>query len=269
MIRIIKLVGVTVGALTAVGSFAQALPVRTLAGTEIGGGFSHYQYEEPSLGVKLEGAKLGVDLQHTAGLDYNWYFRFEGRYQYGRTDYTGSGTKDNNKDWYYELRGLFGRDFSYDTYSWSPYIGLGFRHLDNNLRGFTTTGAIGYDRVSLYTYLPLGVTHRLRLQNGGRVSSTVEADWLIRGKQTSTLSDVDPAIADVTNDQRNGYGIRASIYYEKDRWSLGPWIQYWDINQSDAAPILATTGGTTFIIGTGWEPKNRTTEFGMRLGYRF
>ena len=65
------------------------------------------------------------------------------------------------------------------------------------------------------------------------------ADYLLKGRQTSTLSDVDPTIADVTNDQRNGYGIRASVYYEKDRWSLGPWIQYWDIKQSDAAPILA------------------------------
>jgi hypothetical protein len=219
--------------------------------------------------VKLEGAKVGVDLQHTAELNPNWYFRFEGRYQYGRTDYTGSGTKDNNKDWYYELRGMFGRDFNYDAYSWSPYIGLGYRYLDNDLRGFTTTGAIGYDRISQYTYIPLGVTHRLRLQNGARLSSTLEADWMIRGKQTSKLSDVYPTVFDVESDQRNGYGIRASVYYEKDRWSLGPWIQYWHINRSDVDFILQNIAGTISIIGTAFEPRNKTTEIGVRYGYRF
>ena len=129
--------------------------------------------------------------------------------------------------------------------------------------------ANGGIRNSQYTYLPVGVTHRLKLASNARLATTLEVDYLIQGRQTSTLSDFNPAFADVTNDQRNGYGIRGSMYYEKDRWIFGPWAQYWNTTRSDSAPVIVSIAETNFIVGTAFEPKNTTTEIGLRLGYRF
>ena len=248
---------------------AQANSLLTYTGIEVGATVSHYRYEEPSLDVKLEGYKGGVDLAVVTSPAANWIFRWEGRYEYGNVDYTGSGTKNNNPDWYAELRALVSRDFDYGGYVLSPYLGLGYRYLYNDIRGVTSTGAIGYTRTSQYTYIPIGVTHRFKVGANARVATTLEADYLAKGRQTSTLSDFNPAFADVTNDQRNGYGIRGSLYYEKDRWLAGPWFQYWYTNRSDEQPIIANIGGTNFIVGTGFEPRNKTTEIGARFAYRF
>ena len=88
---------------------AQSPGVGTRAGIELGGTVSHYRYEEPSLGVKLEGYKGGVDLTVVTSQSSDWFLRWEGRYEYGKTDYTGSGTKNNNPDWYAEVRGMIAR----------------------------------------------------------------------------------------------------------------------------------------------------------------
>jgi hypothetical protein len=248
---------------------AQQSGVKTPTGTELGATVSHYRYEEPSLGVKLEGYKGGLDIAVVTKPSGVWFFRWEGRYEYGKTDYTGSGTKNGNPDWYFELRGMVGKDFEFGNYGLAPYTGLGFRYLYNDIRGVTSTGAIGYTRNSQYTYLPVGVTHRFKLEANTRLATTLEVDYLIQGRQTSTLSDFNPAFADVTNDQRTGYGIRGSIYYEKDRWMLGPWFQYWNTGRSDPAPVIASIAGVNFIVGTAFEPRNKTTEMGLRFGYRF
>jgi hypothetical protein len=113
------------------------------------------------------------------------------------------------------------------------------------------------------------LVHRVSLDASARLATTIEFDYLVKGRQTSTLSDFNPAFADVTNDQRNGYGIRASMVYEKGRWMFGPWLQYWNATRSDPAPLIVATGGTYFIVGTAFEPKNKTTEIGLRLGYRY
>jgi hypothetical protein len=253
------------------GSFAQAQSndLRTRDGFEAALTLSHYRYEEPSLAVKLEGYKIGVDAAMSTRLRNDWLLRLEGRYANGDVDYTGSGEKDNNPDWYAEVRALFGRDFLRDTYSLTPFIGIGYRHLYNDIRGTTSTGAVGYTRTSQYTYMPLGVTHRIRVQSKARVATTLEADYLIQGRQTSTLSDADPALSDITNDQRNGYGFRGSVFYENEKWIVGPWFHYWKAHRSDVVPLLATAGGATFIVGSAWEPENKATEIGLRLGYRF
>jgi hypothetical protein len=248
---------------------AQQTSLKTRPGIEIGGLASHYRYEESSLGVKLDGWKGGVDGSLVVEAPNNFFMRFEGRYEYGKVDYTGSGTKYNNPDWYYELRALLGRDFEFGDYSLSPYFGIGFRYLYDDIRGVTSTGALGYTRESQYTYLPVGVTHRMKLESSARLATTVEAAWLIQGRQTSTLSDAIPTLGDVTNDQRNGYGLRGSIYYEKNNWSFGPWVQYWNIKNSDSAPVTQIVGPFIFIVGIAWEPPNKTTEIGLRLGYKF
>jgi len=67
--------------------------------------------------------------------------------------------------------------------AWSPYAGFAFRYLYNDLRGTTSTGAIGYRRDSSYFYVPLGVTLRMQLGSDWALAPQVEYKGLIHGVQ--------------------------------------------------------------------------------------
>ena len=239
----------------------QQTSLKTRPGMELGVTLSDYKYEEPSIDVTLKGYKTGLDFSAIGNTGGDWFMRGDAKYEYGKTDYTGSGTKCCNPDWYYELRGTVGRDFEQATYSLSPFLGLGYRYLFNDSRGRSSTNAAGYRRRSEYVYLPVGTAHRLRLESNARLTTTLEYDYLIEGQQKSYLADTGiPGLRDVVNKQRSGHGFRGSMYYEKNNWSFGPWFQYWNIDRSDTASAGSFTG---------YEPKNKTTEIGLRLGFRF
>jgi hypothetical protein len=141
----------------------------------------------------------------------------------------------------------------------SPYVGLGYRQLFHDLRGITSTGSLGYRRESTYLTLPLGVVHQMRLENQARLVSTVEYAHLIRGRQESRRSDV-PGLADVTNQQKSGRGLRLSMMYQQKAWSVGPFVTLWNIKDSDGVVVGALTIK---------EPANTTREFGVKAAYRF
>ena len=208
--------------------------------------------------MSLKATKVGIDYNAAIAPDKDWFVRGDLSFATGKADYSSpaSGTKNGNTDWNCELRGLVGKDFDNKTYVLSPYSGLGYRYLFNDLRGATSTGAIGYRRESSYSYLPFGVTHRLRLESVARLSTTLEYDYFLDGRQKSYTSDLNGLFQDVVNKQHAGYGIRGSMYYEKNSWSLGPWFRYWNINQSD-------------LVLSIFEPKGTTSEVGLRMGYKF
>jgi hypothetical protein len=247
---------------------AQQFSLKTQPGKEVGLSASYYKYQEPSLAVTEKGAKAGIDFAWTATPHDDWFIRGDGRLALGRNDYTGSGTKNGNPDWYAELRGTAGKDFENDGYSLSPYLGVGYRFLANDLRGSTSTGALGYRRTSQYLYVPAGVVHRLALASDARLSSTLEFDYLVQGWQNSYLSNVSTLVPDQTNRQHRGFGVRASMYYEKANWSFGPWFQYWSINQSATTSATVTALGNSFPVFF-FEPQNKTAEIGLRAGYKF
>ncbi|MGL4204624.1 MAG: hypothetical protein ACRCRW_00615 [Aeromonadaceae bacterium] len=249
---------------------AQANPANGLVtrnGQELGLTLSHYKYEEPNF-MQLEAAKLGIDYTATLMMDaeQTWSMRVDLRYANGKADYSsnGTGTADNQPDWYLDSRALFGKDFDHSTYVLMPYLGLGYRYLFSDLRGKSSTGAQGYRRTSHYAYLPLGVVHRLGLKNGHRLESSLEFDYLLLGRQKSYMSDYLEAIGypensvDVTNQQHDGYGIRFASMYQFASWSVGPFLSYWNIDKSevDAATTL-------------YEPKNNTLEYGLKGAYKF
>ncbi|MDH5535695.1 MAG: hypothetical protein OEZ08_09025 [Betaproteobacteria bacterium] len=247
---------------------AQQASLKTQPGIEVGLSGSYYHYKEPSIAVTEEGYKGGIDLVLTAPPRNDWFMQVDGRFAYGRNDYTGAGNKGGNPDWYTEFRGTLGKDFERDGYSFSPYSGIGFRYLFNDLRGQTSTGALGYRRESRYVYIPIGVTHRLRLESSAKLSTTLEFDYLVKGWQKSNLTDASTFLPDQTNKQHSGFGVRASMYYEKANWLFGPWFHYWRIDQSETTSTTVTVSGSTFRALI-FEPKNRTVEIGVRLGYRF
>lgn len=186
----VGLAGATIA--TAIADEQVASELKTKTSNEIGLTVASYEYKEPDISMSQKATKVGIDYNGAMALNNGWFVRGDLRYATGKADYSSpaSGTKNGNPDWYYELRGTFGRDFSLETYSLSPYAGLGYRYLFNDIRGVTSTGAIGYRRESNYYYLPVGVTHRLKLESAARLSTTLEYDYLINGKQKSYLSDV-------------------------------------------------------------------------------
>ncbi len=234
----------------------------TRSGWEIGGLLTHYQYEEPGV-MWLKGDRLGVTGAYTLTGSNRAYGRVELRLSYGELDYQGSGTLNNVPDQLFEARLLAGRDYAAGAkLVWSPYLGFGFRYLYNDLRGTTSTGAIGYRRDSSYFYVPLGVTLRMQLGSDWTMAPQVEYKGFVHGVQRSYLSDTGiPGLNDVTNQQRHGRGYRVQLMFESRRWSFGPWLDYWDIKDSDVQPIGMGLAG--------YEPANWTREAGVELRYRF
>ncbi len=236
-------------------------------GFELGGQISHYRYVEPDFSpgfdVVDKGTKFGLTanmIQKFGKTPRVWFGKVEGRFAYGQVDYSGSGTSSGNDDYLFEGRVLIGRDSVFHYSGWSPYIGFGYRYLDNDSQGQTSTGAYGYQRESQYIYLPLGITTRFYAGRNARIATNIEYDELLYGKQISHLSDVGSGYADISNDQHSGYGMRGNIMYERQHWGFGPFVNYWHIRTSD----VACAG-----VLCGVEPNNRTTEYGLELRYRF
>ena len=236
-------------------------PLATRRGWEIGGQLAHYHYEEPNF-AKLIGPRGGVLGAYTFTRANRMFFRVEGRESYGLLKYQGSGTQDSVPDRIVEARGVAGLDLlPGNRISLSPYLGLGYRYLYNDSRGYTSTNAAGYRRYSNYLYAPLATTIRFDLGNRWVLAPTVEADIFILGKQRSRLSDANVGFNDVTNTQSHGYGSRAYLMVEKDHLAFGAWMHYWDIKDSDVQPIGLGQAGR--------EPANWTRESGIEFRYRF
>jgi hypothetical protein len=245
---------------------AESTTLKTQTGKVIGLSLSDYQYEEPDV-MSLQGVKMGLDLNATKGLQNDRFIRGEFRYAFGSVDYSsnGTGSASGEPDWYIEARGLVGKDWAIKDAVLAAYTGLGYRYLFNDGRGITTTGHAGYRRESNYLYLPIGIIHRMTIKDQARLESTLEYDQLLKGTQNSSLSDTG-LVNDVTNNQSSGYGLKLGIMYQKSNWAIGPYIDYWNIGQSDIASVYYLNGT---LYGTGAEPNNNTFEFGLKASQQF
>jgi hypothetical protein len=252
---------------------AESASINTNSGNELTISVSSYLYEEPSLGMSTKGDKFGVGHMGALVLNEDWFIKDDVRFTNGTVDYVGSGYQAGVPDWYVEARGVIGRDIQLGEAVFAPYVGIGYRHLFNDLRGYSSTGAIGYRRESNYLYVPIGVTHRFRLQDSAVWSTTFEFDKLLSGRQFSRLSDLVghngySDAPDISNVQSGGFGFRADMMYEMDGWAFGPFLNVWRIDKSDSVlrPITSNNVVTWYSFT---EPQNRTTEFGMKMKFKF
>jgi len=247
--------------------------LQTRSGHEFAASVSSYLYEEPSLRMSTKGDKMGITHIGTATLERDWFVKGESRIVLGSVDYTGSGFQAGVPDWYVEVRGLLGKDIPSGGGIFSPYVGFGYRYLFNDLRGYSSSGAIGYRRESNYFYIPLGITHRFDLGDSARLATTLEFDRFVSGEQVSKLSDLVghggyTVASDISNSQNEGWGFRADVMYEMADWSFGPFLILWQIGTSDSVlKSLTQHGVTKWYIFT--EPANRTNEYGLSLRTRF
>lgn len=244
---------------------------------EIGLTGSSYKYTEPDI-MSLKGAKLGVDYAVTFPVANGWFVKGDIRYANGDVDYesNGTGTSEGNPDWYTEWRLTSGYEFAFGSHTLSPYVGLGYRYLYNDMRGLTSTGHVGYRRESRYVYLPIGLKHAVTFSPRSRLVTTIEYDYLIEGRQKSVLSDTEGyygwvEVGDVTNKQDRGRGVRLSSMFHTHGWSFGPYASYWKIAQSDVASNVSQHVSLPgWVIIQYWiEPENTTREAGVKVSYTF
>lgn len=240
------------------------MPLLTKDGFEIGLQSYWYKYEEQVDGaffMSNTGNKYGVSLGGSKNIGNNYYFTGEMRYAMGKVKYqSASGTGDVT-DNLMEGRFIVGSEAIIDSYLLGSYIGAGYRRLDNDLRDL---GSGGYRRTSQYVYIPIGITHRFLLNNTSRISTGIEYDYFAWGQQNSYLSDASSIYPDLVNKQKNGYGLRLSSAYQQRGWSIGGFLNYWNIGDSEKSYF--TVGP---LLYSGMEPKNTTKEIGIEIKYRF
>lgn len=245
--------------------------IKTINGNEWGVSLSSYAYEEPSLGMSIKGDKLGLNHLGTKLLDEGWFVKDDVRWAFGAVNYVGSGYQSGVPDWYVDARVLLGQDIG--EVGFSSFVGMGYRYLFNDLRGYSSSGAIGYRRESNYFYIPVGLTHRFVLQDSAVFATTLEFDQLLFGRQVSKLSDLVghagyTSASDITNIQTSGLGIRLDVMYEMDDLAWGPFFHTWHISQSGAVLRPLTQNGASTWYNFS-EPRNHTREFGLRMRSRF
>ena len=241
---------------------------------QVGPEVSYFKYKEPGV-MTEEGGLYGLAGSYTyrpwadansvaAGGGY--MLKLDGSLSFGNVDYDGSlmdgtpYTMKNIDDWLFDFRLLAGRDCLRSASLMSFYFGLGYRYLDDD----ATSDPAGYQRESNYLYLPLGLQYTRQLSDGASLTPTAEVDVLIHGWQVSHLSDSDPTLHNVTNDQTSGYALRGSVLFQRrfDRFALAldPFITYWNVGKSKEK----TEDGYTY-----YEPKNWSLECGLRLIFAF
>ncbi|MFH2069324.1 MAG: autotransporter outer membrane beta-barrel domain-containing protein [Candidatus Omnitrophota bacterium] len=246
--------------LAAVRSFAEPPQVNAW---ELGIGVSGFTYDEPGL-MKEEGVLVGLKASYAHRRKL--MLKAEAEIGFGTVSYDGSTwggdpvTADGG-DYKWELRGLVGYDFVKGTVLLTPYTGIAYRYLNDQLSG---VGA--YERESNYYYSPIGLEINKEFANGWSWNTTLEYDIFWNGLQVSHLSDVDPGLNDIKNDQTDGYGYRISMKFQnKNGFGIEPYYRYWDIKQSD--PAIVTYEGTP--VGIGVEPKNNSREIGIMFSKKF
>lgn len=197
-------------------------------------------------------------------------FKVEGKLSSGQVDYRNSGSIDDIRDFMAEIRALMGPVFYGKEIAAIPYLGYGYRYLNDDMGGkISSTGAYGYERESTYNYIPLGANLIFALNHGWFIETNSEFDFFMGGKQISRLSDVDPGYNDAFNEQSGGYGMRGSIRLKRAfkavDFIIEPFVKFWSIKRSDDY-IINYNGVPAFYA---YEPKNHSTECGLKVATRF
>jgi hypothetical protein len=305
-----SLVMLTTPAMAQTSSVPGDAAVATPSGSVVSAGVASYTYREPGdQAISIHGPKFVADYTGTASLSErrHWFVQASARAALGSATYDGwcspffiapdraspngyrLGIGDpspcgesGDADWYVEGRALAGTDLIRGRWGWSPYGGMGLRHLSNG-----TTGVAGY-RTDDYLYLPIGVTARTEVTSRRALSLTLEVDALLHGWQRTRDSALGggevpatttaPAFTidgftDIAFAQSRGWALRASASYPvATHWSVAPYFVRWDVRASpvEVETVTFTVNGITAREPLGfYEPDNSTSEFGVRLGVHF
>ena len=251
---------ITLWGILSFATFAHATNLCTHSGQSISLGVSDYTYEEREvMSLKAKKNSITYSKNHSFNEDIScgqkgWFLGGQLHLANGKADYHSpiSGTLKQTPNWYIESKIYIGKDFVLDNHVISPHTGLGLRYLHNDLR--TNDFRQGYRRDNFISYIPIGLTHKTEILNRFILSTTFEYSHLLKGTQKSSLSDQNPSAENVSLSQSKGNGFRFEAILRRDNWAFGPSVNYWKVNRSNT------------ISESGiYEPKNSTTEIGLKL----
>ena len=234
--------------------------LRTRNGFRLGVGVSAYRYQEHVNAQRTlmhdVGPEAAVIGNATKAYGNSVFISAEGRLAYSELHYLSRAglSAHGLKDYTGDLRLLIGRDWALPQIGaeFSPYSGFGARELIDDSRGAFKAPSTGDLRTIQYLYLPFGASLRWRGPRGGRISTRLEYDQLLRGMATTREEYSDQPYQTIHDAQHHGFGLRGDILYQKGRWSVGPFVEYWNINRS--------------VIDYGYiEPHNQTIDFGLQI----
>lgn len=234
----------------------------TPSGFTLGGVAAYERYREPALGVTEQGMAWGALAGGTVAAGLGWHLGAGLEWDHGRVRYQGSGSRSGVPDDQLDCHLALGRDWALGQRAvLAPWTGFGVRMEWNDLRGTTSTGALGYRRASTLKYVPLGCAVRVALGCAWVFAPMVEYDWVVRARAVSRLGDAGTGLGTALNHPDSGHGWRLEVMAETRRTAFGPWLRYWSLGASDTVPV-----------GQGYraqEPGNSTLEAGVRATWRF
>jgi len=266
------LLGVMISFAFCATSFAQATKEK-MHYYSIAPEVSSYKYKESVASpfkAKLSGTMVGFSAEYlnSGGLGYieksiPVQLRMRFNYMQGSLDYDGSlqdkygnymgpHKATGNKNYFVDMIFAGGLGFKLsEKFSISPYIGLGHRYLVDEEN---SNDPYDYKREQTYYYMPIGADWKILPTPAWKLTLNTEADILLRGENYTHL------YGGMKFRQKSGYGFRTAFKIERNLKSMGifaePFYRYWEIKESD--------------VVDGWiEPKNKTQEFGLRIGVSF
>ena len=221
----------------------------------------YYKYDEPDF--MYNKSEVQDHLLNNFGIMYNAKnnFLFEGYLNqlefdadFRRFDINywsnGTGTVKNVENDVYNLRALYGIQAS-DKLMFKT--GYGYRHLiDKKKGGITTTGAVGYDRIQEYEYIPFIVEANMPIA-GVNGKLKLEYDHFIYGFNQNEFVN---SASNVNMRNDDGYSMKVSYKFPYSGINIEPYYEYMNVEKS------TTVSGST-------EPHNTTTEFGVKVSKTF
>ena len=268
------ILGLIAGSSALVSAQSQA---QTRPGFEIGAELLDYSYRERFEGevvARDDGKFGGATFGYVETIGGGLFLRAKMTLDYGSVDYrSDDGGIDNVSQSIGQLELHLGKDFALGNGgTLTPFVGLASRALeDKSGDKETELGFIGYDREVSYAYVPVGAAATLPLGSGSDLILSAQYNWVVGGEAKSKFSDLDPELPDVKLDLESGSGFEASAIarfkLRGNAVGFGPFVRHWSIDRSEELVLKDPEGSGETI--TFLEPKNRTTEVGVRLTFAF
>jgi hypothetical protein len=256
---------------------ASAAEARTRPGFDLGAEVLDYRYRERFEGevvARDDGTFGGVTLGYVETIGSAMFLRARLSTDFGSVDYfSDDGRLENVSQSIGQLELHLGRDILVGPGATiTPFVGIGSRVLEDKSGGEETElGAFGYDREISYAYVPVGVAAAVPI--GGRTEIILGAqyNWVVGGESKSQFSDLDAELPNVKVDLDQGHGFEASATLRlplgRHAIGFGPFVRHWNLERSGSFFLTDPDGSGESI--ELFEPRNRTTEIGLRLSFSF
>lgn len=268
-----------------VAMVASTAGAQTRGGFELGAEAFDYSYRERNEGatiVRDDGIFKGIALGYVETIGGGTFLRARLHVAFGSVDYRSNGALfgepidtriDDISQSVGQLELQVGKDFQLNGGTTvTPFIGLASRVLSDKSGGAESKdGLRGYDREVGYAYVPIGVATRFRLGSASTLTLSAQYNWVVGGDAKSKFSEIDDELPDVEVELDKGHGFElsamAAIPVGRNAVNVGPFFRRWDIGQSKSFILTDPEGSGEFI--EFFEPKNHTTELGLRLTFSF